>query len=186
MVITVDVEGYSGPISIGVDGIVVPFRELTLAAEVDGHVTLKSKNCRAGRTVRKGDLLFEIDASDYQLEVDRLTQEMKQAEINLEEIGVEEQNVRDLIDLASTDFKLQSLEVTRLRRLVAGGGVTRSDLERAMRTQIASRNSRQTYENLLKLLDTSTKTTTGVHQTGCHQTRASQSRPETDEVSGSD
>ena len=43
---------------IELDGVVVPLREVTLAAEVPGLVLRKAEACKAGRFVTEGTLLF--------------------------------------------------------------------------------------------------------------------------------
>lgn len=69
---TAFVEKGDGHIEIDADGVVVPIREVTLAAEVPGRIMKKSANCRAGKFVKAGTVLFEIDNRDYQLDVARL------------------------------------------------------------------------------------------------------------------
>jgi multidrug efflux pump subunit AcrA (membrane-fusion protein) len=65
------VKSYEGIESLDVSlmGTVVPYRQITLAAEVAGRVKNKSEDCRIGRYVHKGDLIFELDATDFELEV---------------------------------------------------------------------------------------------------------------------
>ena len=50
------------------DGVVVPFREIELAAEVAGRIVERDERCRAGNFVTQGTLLARIDPQDYQLE----------------------------------------------------------------------------------------------------------------------
>ncbi|MCX7404954.1 MAG: biotin/lipoyl-binding protein, partial [Planctomycetia bacterium] len=95
-------------IEIDVDGVVVPLREVTLAAEVPGRIRRKSEACRAGQSVKAGDVLFEIDPRDYQLEVQRLEGEVRQAALNIEEIDEElAQNV------ISTDLSRRQVDLAR-------------------------------------------------------------------------
>ncbi|MFN7333568.1 MAG: hypothetical protein ACK5TC_00740, partial [bacterium] len=63
------IKSYSGTRSLDVtlNGTVVPYRQVTLAAEVAGRVKVKSENCRTGRFVHKGDPLFELDSRDFEL-----------------------------------------------------------------------------------------------------------------------
>ncbi len=68
---TVVVAPHDGGLDIAVDGVVVPFREIDLSAEVSGRIAQKSAICRAGTYVTKGTPLIEIDARDYELEAER-------------------------------------------------------------------------------------------------------------------
>ncbi|NCY02465.1 MAG: biotin/lipoyl-binding protein, partial [Planctomycetia bacterium] len=86
---TTPVQTMDGRIEIDADGVVVPLRELTLAAEVPGRVLKKAEDCRAGQFVQAGTLLFEIDPRDYELDVRRLEGEVRQAALNIEEIDEE-------------------------------------------------------------------------------------------------
>ena len=63
---------HEGKLNIEVDGVVVPFRQITLSAEVEGTVLFKEEDCRAGRYVEQGTVLFRIDPRDYELEIRRL------------------------------------------------------------------------------------------------------------------
>ena len=64
---------------ISVDGQVIPYREVSLAARVAGQIVMKSPQALAGNYVREGALLFEIDPSDYELEAQRLRETVKLA-----------------------------------------------------------------------------------------------------------
>jgi multidrug efflux pump subunit AcrA (membrane-fusion protein) len=128
-------------IEIDVDGVVVPLREVTLAAEVPGRIRRKSEACRAGQSVKAGDVLFEIDPRDYQLEVQRLEGEVRQAALNIEEIDEElAQNVIST-DLSRRQVDLARREVSRLDSLKANRIITETEHERALRDELTAINS---------------------------------------------
>ena len=77
-------------IDIVTDGVVVPIREVTLAAEVGGKIIMKSPSCESGEYVKEGTLLLQIDPRDYELDVERLQRELKQASLAIEEVDEEE------------------------------------------------------------------------------------------------
>lgn len=64
-------EGFE-TLDVNVNGTVVPDRLVTLAAEVAGRIKHKSEECQIGKYIHKGDVFFRLDATDFQLEVDRL------------------------------------------------------------------------------------------------------------------
>ena len=66
------------PLFLTVDGTVVPFEEANVAAEVSGRIISKSEKCEAGGFVKQGDILMKIDPEDYQLEVQRFSQQKDQ------------------------------------------------------------------------------------------------------------
>ena len=66
---TVSVKVHNGGLTIEANGVVVPYREITLSAQVAGNITLKADQCRAGKYVAKGKVLLQIDPQDYELDV---------------------------------------------------------------------------------------------------------------------
>ncbi len=96
---TIAVKRFTGDMKINVDGTVVPYHEVNLAAEVAGRIVEKVEHCRAGRFVRAGEHLLAIDPTDYRLETKRLTQEKRQAEVNLNEAQVAIENNQQLFKM---------------------------------------------------------------------------------------
>ena len=89
LVETATVEEHATGIKFEVDGIVIPFRQVEVAAEIAGRVEFKSDNCRVGRTVEKGELLMRLDAQDCDLEIRRLKEDLKRAKASLNELDVQ-------------------------------------------------------------------------------------------------
>ena len=139
-------------LDIDVDGVVVPRREIGVAAEVGGQVIEKTDDCEAGKYVREGTLLVRVDPRDYQLEVRRLDKELKQAQVSLEELDVEEKNTRELIALAKDGLELQKKELARLEVLAKRGDqyVTDSAMDTERRNVLTARNALVTLESQLR------------------------------------
>jgi multidrug efflux pump subunit AcrA (membrane-fusion protein) len=138
---TAEVELVSGGLSIEADGVVVPLREVTLAAEVPGRVKLKTPACNEGQFVKKGTLLFEIDPRDYELDVDRLERELKQSALAIEEIDAELAQNAEAAGLARRQVELAGRESKRLEGLKAGKIVTESEHDRALRDELTAANA---------------------------------------------
>lgn len=130
-----------GRIAIDLDGVVVPLKEVSLAAEVGGRVSLKTAECEAGSFVRGGTLLMEIDAQDYELEVERLLRELAQAGIYIEEVVEELTQNEESISLAERQVEIAQREVKRLEGLKANRVVTESDHDRALREELTAINT---------------------------------------------
>jgi multidrug efflux pump subunit AcrA (membrane-fusion protein) len=126
----------TGGLTIELDGVVVPLREVTLAAEVPGRVLRKSDACKAGRSVIEGTVLFEIDPRDYEFDVSRLERELSQASLAIEELGEEMIQNATAIDLARQQVALAHRDVARLEGLKSGRIVTESELDRALREEL--------------------------------------------------
>ena len=135
------------------DGEVVPYREVTLSAEVAGTVQTKTPHCFAGQYVKQGELLLQIETDDYDLEVKRLNELANQAAISVEELELEYQNTQKLIALANEDLQLQRKELERILLLNRRNVATESDLDTARRNELASRNNMQTLQNQKLLLN---------------------------------
>ena len=135
----------TGGLAIELDGVVVPLREVTLAAEVPGRVLLKADACKAGRSVTKGTLLFEIDPRDYDLDVARLGRELSQAGLAIEELGEEIIQNATGVELAGQQVELARREVKRLEALKSNRIVTESEHDRAIREEL---NAATTLSNL--------------------------------------
>jgi multidrug efflux pump subunit AcrA (membrane-fusion protein) len=149
---TASLEAGNGRIEIEADGVVVPLREITLAAEVSGRVLRKTEACNEGQSVTRGMLLFEIDPRDYELDVDRLEREVSQARLAIEEIDEEiVQNVGSL-DLARRQVELAKREVARLDTLKAGRIITESEHDRALRDELTAANVLTAQEGQRRVL----------------------------------
>jgi len=131
----------------------VPLREVTLAAEVPGRVLRKAADCKAGRFVTKGTLLFEIDPRDYELEVARLEREAKQAALAIEEAGAEIEQNATAVDLARQQLELARREVRRLDGLKAGRIVTEAEHDRAVREELLATTTLSNLQGQARVLE---------------------------------
>ena len=153
LVETVYVERRDNGFHIRVDGEIVPFREIKLSAEVAGRLAKKTAQAKAGTYVRKGDLLFEIDPRDYELEIRRLTEAVNQAASSIEESVVEKANAVRLIGLARDELALQRKEVARYESLKQKNATSTSQLETVRRDELRALNSLQTLQNQTLLIN---------------------------------
>lgn len=131
---------FESTMTVQADGVVVPFREIQLAAQVAGRIDHKSENCRAGRQVKQGDELFRIDQRDYLLAQQQLASQQQQAEIDLEQVTLDIIKAGDLLKLANDDLDLQIKEYERLKNLRARNAIIDADVERGQRGVIAAQN----------------------------------------------
>ncbi len=141
-------------LDIDVDGVVVPHREVQLAAEVAGRIVFKAPECRAGRYVTRGTTLLKIDSRDYALAHQQLTKQLRQADIQLDELDVESKNTESLIKLAQEDLQLAQNELKRLGRLAGSGIVTESSMDKSRQAEVAARNALRMQSNQIQLLAT--------------------------------
>jgi len=149
---TAEVASQEGGVDIEVDGVVVPLREVTLAAEVAGRVSEKSPAFKAGQYVTKGTVLLRIDARDYELEVERLGREVQQAALSIDEIDEELSQNAESIELAKQQVAIASREAERLGTLAQGRIVTESAADQAMRDQLSTSNTLSNLQGQRRVL----------------------------------
>lgn len=143
---------YEGPIFIEANGVVVPHKEIIMAAEVAGKINSKNEDCQSGHWVAENTELMTIEPRDYEIAVSRLEAELKQAETQLNELAAEIQNADALVVLAGKTFELQQREYGRLERL--RGNVSASEIDQAGMSLNQAENALLTQQHQLTLLKT--------------------------------
>ncbi len=138
-------------LQLKVDGTVVPYREARIATEVAGRIVYKSDQCETGCFVKTGQLLMRIDATDYELEVQRNTRLREQEYQAISEVDQEMANTKRLIEVASQDVDLQQKEVDRQKSLPEGFA-SPAEIDRAQRTLLQATQQLITSQNQLSLL----------------------------------
>ncbi|MEM8666855.1 MAG: HlyD family efflux transporter periplasmic adaptor subunit [Planctomycetota bacterium] len=139
-------------LELEVDGVVVPFQEARVAAEINGRVVKKEPVCEAGGYVTAGQLLMNIDDKDYQLEVDRLKRLVEQEAQAIKELDQESLNSDKLKEIAAKDVELQEAEVKRLMTSRERGAASRAEVDQANRILLAARQQLVTVQNQYDLL----------------------------------
>ncbi|MFV2068800.1 MAG: efflux RND transporter periplasmic adaptor subunit [Pirellulales bacterium] len=155
---TVEVISFEDMLPLEVEGVAIPYRTVRLSAEVDGRITEKSPDARAGSYVRKDDFLLQIDTADYDLEVARLKSEVRQAEEDIRAVEIDVASTRSLIELAGQELALRKAELARRERVYAKKVITDSELDEARRLKLVSQNALQTLQNALASYQQRTQT----------------------------
>ena len=149
---TAVVSAQEGGVDIEADGVVVPLREVTLAAEVGGRIFEKSPSCKSGQYVTKGTVLLRIDPRDYELDVARLERELQQAVLTIDEIDEELVQNAESIDLSKQQVAISSREANRLDTLAQGRIVTESAADQAARDQLTTANALSNLQGQRRVL----------------------------------
>ncbi|MCA9175049.1 MAG: HlyD family efflux transporter periplasmic adaptor subunit [Planctomycetales bacterium] len=165
MVEVIPAQAKSGEFEFDVDGLVIPFREIDVAAEVGGRVTYKAPICRPGQAVREGELLFRIDKADYQLELDRLREQVEQAAGAREELAVENENALVQIQLAEEEVKIRQRELDRFEKAPNPSVFSQAEIDAAKRNELTARNALQSRKDQLDLLKSRERRITSAERT---------------------
>lgn len=154
---TAQAEQHVAGIDFEVDGVVIPFREVVVSPEVSGRIVYQSPLCRQGRFVEKGECLFRIDPSNYELDVQRLEAALEQAEASVNECDVEVRNLTEQIILAKEQVAIQQRDLKRYESINDPGVYSESEIDVARNSELSARNSLQQLESQHRLKQASRK-----------------------------
>ena len=150
----VNVQAHQDGVQIQVDGVVVPYREISVAAEVAGRVVQKDDKYRAGLFVKKGTVLAQIDKRDYSIDVDRIKKELEQAKASLTELDVNIKGKKKLIALAVKEVELADKEWKRQKNL-GTDVVAQSKVDQLERAKLTAEVAHARVVNELSALESS-------------------------------
>jgi len=142
-----NVKAWDESFHLDIDGEATTYRVLTVGAEVTGRVLDKPETTRSGTFVNKGDLLFEIDSVNYQLDEQRLQARVAQAREELRAVEVDIENTESLVELAEEENQLQKNQLARARTLFERKATSDSEMDSEIRQELTSRNALQTQQN---------------------------------------
>ncbi len=152
LVKTIPLAAHTSGLTIEIDGLVVPHREVLISAEIPGRIISKESIVKPGNFVTQGQRLLAIDPRDYELDKERLGKEYRQAETIIDEMEVELTTAQEMQALANEDLKLQEREVERLQKLFKV--VSESEVDQAKRALVASKNTEAQFRNQVRMIQT--------------------------------
>ena len=150
LITTEAIQPYAGQIDMVVSGSVVPYREIKVAAKVNGNVVKKHPNCEAGNFVKAGEPLIEIDPADFQNQLDIANAELEQAKKLLAENELEIAAAETSVKLATRDYKIAKSEFERSQRIRSA--LSKSEFDQSRRNQLNSETQLRNRESSLKLV----------------------------------
>jgi RND family efflux transporter MFP subunit len=128
-------------------GPVRPSKVWKAVAQVSGRIIEIHPRLRDGEILAAGTELLRIDPIDYELA-------LAQAEAELAELAVEEENVRASLEIEERNRGLADQELERLQKLSRQRTVSDSDVDQAERAALTTRGAVQTLKNKLTLIPT--------------------------------
>jgi multidrug efflux pump subunit AcrA (membrane-fusion protein) len=141
-------------IEIEFDGVVVPFRQIRVSSEIEGRITFKAQQLRAGRFVTAGTRLLEIDPEFHRLEVKRLEAEKVQAQKMVAELQDDRRKLEEeLIPNAEKQVELEEEDLARVKQLVERKVATASELIPYERSRLNAQNSLDNLEKQVLQLE---------------------------------
>lgn len=128
-----------------------PVRDWSAVSEVEGRIDAIPGGLAVGSVVEAGDVLFEIDVTDYELARQKAQANITSVEAQLREIERQEENTRKTLELQERTKDVAQDEYDRVASLVERGASTQAALDTAQKTLLAQSNSVLTLENTLAL-----------------------------------
>jgi RND family efflux transporter MFP subunit len=135
LVNVVEVEQGNFTPNIKATGTVIPSQDIMLGSRVSGEILRISDKFSPGSYVKKGEVLLEIDASDYENDVQQARSELSQAQADLKlEMGLQQAAKREyelLEDTLSQENKALVLREPQLETAKAQVDAAESSLKQA-------------------------------------------------------
>ena len=155
-------EANTGPLSLTTSGVAIPYREVVLAARVDGEVMEKSESLSPGHVVRQDQLLVRIDATDYDLQVEQWTSEVAKVGHELTRLAIDRDNTQQLVDVGTDVVAVRKRLIGRLEKLrnVSAASLSEQDIAElarltAQQQLTVQQNALNTFETQQQALNTS-------------------------------
>jgi multidrug resistance efflux pump len=123
-----------------------PMRIASLAAEVSSNVIERVGNIRSGTPVATDQVLFHLDPREYNLALERALARSQAQVAALDELAVEEENLRILIKTAEQELRIARDERTRVMGLFEQGQAAKKEYDFANLAYQQSRRVLQAYE----------------------------------------
>lgn len=132
-------------------GRVEAVRNWAALSQVDGRVIEVFPNLAEGAIVDEGDLIAQIDKTDFEIAIQKSNANIAAAEASLTEIAGQEINSMRLLELENRVLDVVKAEFERAEKLVKGGTSTQASLDTAQKSLLAQENSITGLQNTLEL-----------------------------------
>jgi HlyD family secretion protein len=145
-----------GPDNVALEasGYVVPCRQVRISPRVPGAITLL--NFEVGQKVKKGELLAQLDDSNYQADIAQAEAAVQAARSRLEEatngaLPEEVNQARTALDVAKSKLELVTNELDRAEQL--GDSVTQSELDQLLSAKKDAQAQVASLDDKLNLIE---------------------------------
>ncbi len=116
------------------------------AADVPARLTATVENVppqiEAGRPVEKGDLLVQLDATDFQHDAQMAQQRLVELRPQLDQLKVQQTRLAERMKLEKEDTEVAQREFDRVQRLMKRNAGTQQEVDRAQREVIVAQRAR--------------------------------------------
>lgn len=121
-------------------------------AEVKGQVVQTHQELNPGAILRAGDVVLQIDPTEYELQIAGQQADIAQTKSKQAELEAQEKNLRASLEIEDSSLKLALQDLARLQGLRESNSVTEAEYERKQREVLTQRQSAQSLNNSLNVL----------------------------------
>tara|TARA_Y100000385_G_scaffold104137_1_gene107720 strand:+ start:541 stop:1929 length:1389 start_codon:yes stop_codon:yes gene_type:complete len=121
-------------------------------AEVEGRLVVYDDDLQVGKMVSAGDLLFEIDPRDYQINVAQREADVLRAQADIQALQVNASNTQASLDVERKILEIYRADRDRIEKLIKGGSVAATELDSANRTFLSQQSAVTSLEATLALV----------------------------------
>lgn len=107
-------------------------------ARVTATVTAIPENTLPGNRVKRGQVLVQLDGSDFERQVEIAQQSMEELKASLSLLEFERRRLDEQLALEEEDLKLSRDELERVKRIQGSGATNQQDVDRVRRNTIAA------------------------------------------------
>jgi len=140
-------------------------REIPIVPEVSGKVTKTSPRLRVGAFIPKGELLLEIDQTNYRNAQRRAQAEVSRAQASLDLLKQREANANRQIEVMRENVQLAQQDMRRVEDLAKTGASTQQEQESSRRAYLLQQTTLVKFQNDLALVPPQIKETEAVLET---------------------
>jgi multidrug resistance efflux pump len=123
-------------------------------SQVEGRVQEVFANLAVGTVVEAGDLLIQIDPTDYELKIAKTEANIAAAQATLTELLQKEENTGRLLEVEQRVFEVAQTEFDRIKALSQNGTVTTASFDNAQKALLNQENAVINLTNTLALYPT--------------------------------
>ena len=130
-----------------------PRISLDIAPQVAGEIVGKSDDFLSGKHVREGQVLYEIDPTDYVLARDSASRQIDLLQTKLAVLEQEKVNLAESEKIERRRLDVAASQLERTRSLFARGGAGQTDVDSAEEAALMRKTQHRTILNQLALVE---------------------------------
>lgn len=132
-------------------GNVEPSRVWNSVAQVSGKVVSLHPRLKQGALIKQGEVLLEIDPSDYELAITQAETGLESIRVQRAQVDMQQANAEALLVIEQEALALAESELQRKQKMLKSSSISQSELGKEQRSLLAQQKSVQSLINSIKL-----------------------------------